>query len=67
MLVSSTSVSPGHAVINFSILGFRRAVKGILFSTISSSSYPKSISDEGFLSDLAKGLNLFFGVAIRGL
>ena len=70
MLVTSTSVSPAHSVIisqTKSILGFGTVVKSILFGTISSRANVKSINDNGFLSDLANGLNFFFGLATRGL
>ena len=67
MLVTSTSVSPAHSVIisqTKSILGFGTAVKSILCNTISSRADAKSINDNGFLSDLANGLNFFFGLTI---
>ena len=67
MLVTSTSVSPAHSVIisqTKSILGFGTAVKSILCNTISSRDDAKSINDNGFLSDLANGLNFFFGLTI---
>ena len=70
MLVTSTSVSPAHSVIIFrtkSILGFRAAVKSILFGIVFSRRDAKSINDNGFLSNLANGLNFFFGLATRGL
>ena len=58
MLVTSTSVSSVQSVIisqTRSILGFGTAVKSILFGTISSKADAKSISGNGFLSDLANG------------
>ena len=61
MLVSSASVFPSHSVIisqTKSILGFGTAVKRILFDTISRAD-AKSINGNGFLSDLANGLNFF--------
>ena len=61
MLVSSTSVFPSHSVIlsqTTSILGFGTAAKSILFDTISRAD-AKSINGNGFLSDLANGLNFF--------
>ena len=69
MLVSSTSVFRSHSVIlsqTKSILGFGTAVKSILFDTISRAD-AKSINGNGFLSDLAKGLKFFVGLAARGL
>ena len=70
MLVTSRSVSPAHSVIisqTKSILGVGTAVKSILFGTISSRADAKSINDNGFLSDLANGLNFIFRLATRGL
>ena len=70
MLVTSTSVSPAQSVIisqTKSILGFGRTVKSILFGTISSRADAKSINDNGFLSDLGKGLNFFFGLEASGI
>ena len=70
MLVTSTAISPAQSIIIFrtkSILGFRLAVKSILFDTISSRADAKSINGNGFLSDLAKGLKFFVGLAARGL
>ena len=70
MFFISTSVSPAQSVIisrTKSILGFRTAVKSILFDTISSRADAKSINNNGFLSDLANRLNFFFGLATSGL
>ena len=70
MLATSTSVSPAHSVIIFqikSILGFGTEEEYILFGTITSRANAKSINENGFLSDLANGLNFFFGLAPRGL
>ena len=50
-----------------SLLGFVTAPKSILFGTIFSNADAKSINDNGFLSDLANGLNFFFGLATSGL
>ena len=64
------SVSPPQTVIisrTKSILGFGAAVKSMLFGTISWRADAKSINNNGFLSDLANGLNFFFGLATRGL
>ena len=70
MIVTSTSVSPIQPVIisqTKSVLAFGTAVKSILFGTISSRADPKLINDNGFLSDLANGLNFFFGLVTSGL
>ena len=70
MLDTSKSVSSTHSVTIFrtkSILDLGTAVKSILFGAISSSVDTKKNQRQWFLSELANGLNFFFGLATRDL
>ena len=70
MLDTSKSVSSTHSVTisrTKSILDLGTAVKSILFGAISSSVDTKKNQRQWFLSELANGLNFFFGLATRDL